>query len=124
MAVHLAHLDLGADLRVLDGHPAEGDVLSQDRRPDPAGDRADLLTVDHDRVAGADQVVADQVQAHQDALRVLLGPDQGIATDEVVLLGLEWNREADAGLEGVRLVAELGAGEDQSGLHAQHVQGL
>ena len=55
---------------------------------------------------------------------MLLGPDQGIATDEVVLLGLEWNREADAGLEGVRLVAELGTGVDQSGLHAQHVQGL
>ena len=82
------------------------------------------MAVDHDRVAGAHQVVADQVQAHQDALRVLLGPDQGIATDEVVLLGLEWNREADAGLEGVRLVAELGTGVDQSGLHAQHVQGL
>ena len=41
---------------------------------------------------------------------------------EEVVLRVEVDREADAGLEGVDLVVELVAREDQPGLDAQHVQ--
>src|SRR5689334_17530665 len=38
VAVQLADVHGRADLRVLNRHPAQRDVLAQDRRPGPAGD--------------------------------------------------------------------------------------
>ena len=57
-------------------------------------------------------------------MRVGLAFDQGIAADEVVLFGLDWHGEADARLEGVGLVGELGAGEDEAGLDPEQVECL
>src|SRR4029078_5733450 len=60
----------------------------------------------------------------QDPLRGGLAPQQGVPAAEVVLLGLQRDREPDAGLERVDLVAELVAGEDQAGFDPQDVQGI
>ena len=48
--------------------------------------------------------------------------DQGLAADEILVLGLQATVKADAGLERIGLVVELVVGEDQAGLDPHHVQ--
>lgn len=48
--------------------------------------------------------------------RMLLAPDQRLAADEIVLFGFQRYREADPGLERIRLVGEFVMGEDQARL--------
>ena len=55
---------------------------------------------------------------------MFLAANQGVTTDEVVLLGLDGHGEADTGLQRSGLVVELGASEDQAGLDAEHVECL
>src|SRR3954465_11283485 len=85
VAVELADLDLGADLGVLRRHPAQGDVLAQDRASRARGDDADLRAAGRlvDAVAGAGGLVAGELEADEPALRVLAALDQRLLADEV-----------------------------------------
>src|SRR5215470_17388494 len=114
MAVQLADLDLRAELGVLDGHPAQGDVLAQDRRTGAAGDHADLRTANMDAVAVTGHLVPGQFESDQGSLRRSLPALQRLTPDEVVFLALQRDRESDAGLIRVGLIAELIPGEDQA----------
>ena len=122
MAVELADLHRGADLGVLDRHAAQGDVLAQYRRDGAAGDHAHLVATGVHAVAVGGGLAPVHLQAHQPSLRVVTALQEGVTADEVVLLGLERHGEADPGLVGVGLVAELVPGEDEAGLDAQHVE--
>src|SRR5262249_40666169 len=89
----------------------------------PARDDAHALAADVDLVTVARGLVALELEPDEDALRVR-GPllERG-AADEVVVR-LKVHREPDARLEGVDLVVELVAGEDQPRLDAEDVQRL
>jgi hypothetical protein len=66
------------------------------------------------------RLVALELEAHELPLWVGGALGQRLLADEVVL-GVELDREADPGLEGVDLVVELVAGEDQPRLDPDHV---
>ena len=114
----------GTGRAVGDVHPTKRDVLFQDRRAGGAGDHADPIGPAQDAVARSRRRFAVQFQADQHPLRGLLAPAQGLASQEVLALGLERHGETDARLEGIGLVRELGAREDQPGLDPQHVESL
>src|SRR6516162_6044687 len=69
------------------------------------------------------RLIAVQLQAHELIAGMLLAAQHRLAADEL-LIPLERNGEADAGLEGIGLVAELIAREDEPGLDPQHVEGF
>ena len=68
--------------------------------------------------------IAVDIEPHQHARGMFLAPDQRLAPDEIVRLGLERHGKADPGLERVGLVAEIIAGKDQPSLDPHHVQRL
>ena len=76
-----------------------------------------------DAVAMADRDGPFDVKPDHLARWMLLAPDQRVAPDEIVGLGLERHGEADARLEWVGLIREVIAGEDQSGLDPNHIEG-
>src|SRR3954447_12371365 len=121
MAVELAHLDGRADLGALDGDPAESDVLPQDRRARAARDHTDLGAPDVHAIAVPRGLVALELEPDERALGMRAPLEQSITADEVVLL-VGGDGEADAGLEGIDLVVELVAREDQTRLDPQHVE--
>ena len=69
-------------------------------------------------------LVAFELKPHESTLRGRLARLQGRTADEVVLLGLQRDREPDPGLERVDLVAEFIPGEDQARLDPENVQGV
>ena len=69
------------------------------------------------------RLVAGELEPDQPHPRAVLAADEGVAADEL-LVALERDGEADAGLERIDLVVELVVGEDQAGLDAQHVERL
>ena len=69
------------------------------------------------------RLVPLELEPDEHALRMRLPLPERVAADEV-LVRVEIDGEADAGLEGVDLVVELVAGEDQPGLDAQDVERL
>src|SRR5262245_25543856 len=122
LAVELADLELGAVRGVRDIEAHERNGLLQDRRARAAGDDADLVAAEEHAVAMHRRLVVGHVEAHQHALRMLLAPDQRLAPDEILGLGLERHSKSDAGLERIGLVAELVAVENQTSFDAQHVE--
>src|SRR6516225_574185 len=124
VAIQLADVDGRADLGVLDGHPAQRDVLAQDGRSGAAGDHADLGPAHVHTVPVPGGLVPVQFEAHERTLGRGLAPLQRGPADEVVFLALQRHGEPDAGLERIHLVAELVPGEDQARLDAQYVEGV
>src|SRR2546423_1654138 len=94
VAVDAADLDLGADRGIIHIHAAEGDVLLQERRAAAAGDDADLSPAGMDAGAVADRFLAVDLQADEDALRMLLALGHRLAADEI-LVALQRHGEAD-----------------------------
>src|SRR5262249_15801050 len=88
-----------------------------------AGDRADLRAADMNAIALARDLVAVELEPDQPVARMLLAPQDSLAADEL-LIALERHGEADAGLEGIGLIAELSTGEDEPRLDPEHVQRL
>ena len=84
---------------------------------------ADLGPADMDAIALARRLIAVEFQTDELQARMLLAPQHGLAADEL-LIALERDGEADAGLKGIDLVVELIVGEDQARLDAQHVEGF
>src|SRR5262245_5778679 len=84
--VQLADLNLGADLGVLDSHPAERDVLAQDRRPGAAGDHSDLRAAHVHAVPVTGRLVSGQLEPDQGPLRRSLAPLQRLPAYEVFFL--------------------------------------
>ena len=123
MAVELPHLDLGAQRGIGDVHAAKGNVLLQDRGAGGAGDRADLGAADMDAIALPRRLIAVELEADELIAGMLLAAEHRLAADEL-LITLESDGEADARLEGIDLVGELIAGEDEPRLDPQHIQGL
>ena len=74
-----------------------------------------------DAVAVPGRLVALELEPDEHPLRMRAPLEERVAADEVVLL-VGRDREADPGLEGVDLVVELVAGEDQARLDPQHVE--
>src|SRR5919106_6057623 len=111
VAVQLADLDLGPGRGVLHRKAGERDVLAQDRRAGRAGHAADLGAADVHAVAGRRRLVPRPLETDEAALRVRLTSEERLAADEVLLVP-ERDREADAGLERIRLIVEFVAGED------------
>src|SRR5512134_669853 len=68
VAVELADLDLGARLGVLDGDPAQRDVLAQDRAPGAACDHPDLGAPDVQAVAVPGGLLAAELEPDELAL--------------------------------------------------------
>ena len=64
VAVHLAHLDFGPDLGVLNRHSGQGDVLGQDGGPNAAGHHSHLVATYVDAVAVGGRLLTDQLQTH------------------------------------------------------------
>src|SRR5437879_6720660 len=85
--VELADLDRGADLGVLDRHPAERERALQRRATRAAGDHAHLTATRVHRVSVAGHLVALELEPDEPALRVLLALLQRRAADEVLLAG-------------------------------------
>ena len=83
----------------------------------------DAPAVDPDLVAVPGRLVALELEPDEPALGMRGALDERVLADEVVL-AVELDREADAGLERVDLVVELVAGEDQACLDADHVERL
>ncbi len=75
-------------------------------------------------IAAPHALVAVDLEPDELVAGVLFALGQRCPADEVLVLGLQGNREADAGLEGIRLVGELMVEEDQARLDAQHVERL
>ena len=122
-AVELADLERRSELRVLHGHPGERDVLLEDRAARAARHDADPLPADVDLVAVARGLVPRELEPDQDPLRMRLPLLERRPADEVVVRP-QIDGEADSRLEGVDLVVELVAGEDQARLDAQDVERL
>src|SRR4030095_8342061 len=119
-AIELADLNLCARSAAGDVHAAEGDDLLEQRALHTAGDDAHLRPALMHAVAVAGGLAAGELEADEDALRMLLTLQQRVAAYEL-FVALEGDGEADAGLEGIGLVAEFVAEEDQAGLDAHPV---
>ena len=74
-------------------------------------------------VTVADIDIGVDVQTHELVQGVLFAADQGLASDEIIGLGLQGHGEADARFERVGLVGEIIARKDQPGLDAHHIKG-
>src|SRR4051794_32790753 len=122
LPVELPDLDAGAQGGVLDGQSAQGDVLAQERGSGSARDHADLRPADIDAVAMTSRLVPGELQPDEGPLRARLPGQQGFTSHEIGVLGLERDREPDAGLEGVGLVGEVVAAEHEPGLDPEHVE--
>ena len=94
-AVELADLERRPELRVLDRHSRERDVLLEDRAARPARDDADALAADVDLVAVTGGLVPLELEPDERALRMRVALLERGASDEVVV-GPQVDGEADA----------------------------
>ena len=118
MAVQFTDFDFCSETGIIYCHPAERDVLPQDRRARAARDNTHLTAAHMNTIAVGRRLVAFQFETHESSLRMVSAAKKSILPDEVVFLALNGYGEADAGLERVNLVVEFVTGKDQPRFNA------
>ena len=104
--------------------PAQSNVFPQYGRAGSAGDDTHLRPPYVHAVTMGSGFVACELKPDQFALGVGFSFGQRIAPNKVIFFCFEWHGEADSGFEGIGLITELVAGEDQAGLDTYHVERL